>query len=154
MKQLKKITIFIIASILMIFGLSFIPAPTYAADSTSICEQDGVPKEVKDANGCNGGSSAKFTDVVVKIVSGVIAVLGTVAVVFIVIGGINYMTSQGDPSKTKKAKDTILYAVIGLIICALAFAIVNFVISNIINNSANANSNNSSEVIKGGGPTK
>ena len=63
-------------------------------------------------------------------------------------------TVEGDPSKTKKAKDTILYAVIGLIICALAFAIVNFVISNIINNSANANSNNSSEVIKGGGPTK
>ena len=45
------------------------------------------------------------------------------------------MTSAGDPGKTKKAKDTILYAVIGLIICVLAFAIVNFVIGGIINSN-------------------
>lgn len=138
MKQLKKPIIFIIATILMVFGLSFIPTSTYAAKktteddpTTSVCDQKGVPKEVKEANGCPDYSNANFSDVVVKIISGVIAVLGTVAVVFIVIGGINYMTSQGDPGKTKKAKDTILYSVIGLVICALAFAIVNFVIAKI-----------------------
>ena len=42
------------------------------------------------------------------------------------------MTSAGDPGKVKKAKDTILYGVIGLVVCVLAFAIVNFVIANII----------------------
>ena len=69
---------------------------------------------------------------VIGIINGVIGVLGLVAVVVIIIGGIQYMTSSGDAGKVKKAKDTILYGVIGLVICVLAFAIVNFVISNII----------------------
>ena len=71
-------------------------------------------------------------DSVTGILNAIVAVLGIVAVIVIIIGGINYMTSSGDAGKVKKAKDTILYGVIGLIICALAFAIVNFVISNIL----------------------
>ena len=66
------------------------------------------------------------------IISAIIGALALVAVVVIIIGGINYMTSSGDSAKVKKAKDTILYGLIGLIICVLAFAIVNFVINNII----------------------
>ncbi len=69
---------------------------------------------------------------VTGILNAVIAVLGLVAVIVIIIGGINYMTSSGDAGKVKKAKDTILYGVVGLVICVLAFAIVNFVISNIL----------------------
>ena len=69
---------------------------------------------------------------VTSILNGVIAVLGLAAVIIIIVGGIQYMTSSGDAPKVKKAKDTILYGVIGLIICVLSFAIVNFVISNII----------------------
>lgn len=71
---------------------------------------------------------------VINIINVIIGVLGLVAVIVIIIGGINYMTSSGDSAKVKKAKDTILYGVIGLVICVLAFAIVNFVISNILGN--------------------
>jgi TRAP-type C4-dicarboxylate transport system permease small subunit len=67
-----------------------------------------------------------------NILNAIIGVLGLVAVVVIIIGGVSYMTSAGDAGKVKKAKDTILYGVIGLIIVALAFAIVNFVIGNIL----------------------
>ena len=67
-----------------------------------------------------------------NIINAVIGVLGIVCVIVIIIGGINYMTSSGDSGKVKKAKDTILYGVIGLVICVLAFAIVNFVIANIL----------------------
>ena len=70
---------------------------------------------------------------VTGIINAVIAVLGIVCVIVMIIGGINYMTSSGDSGKVKKAKDTILYGVIGLVICVLAFAIVNFVIGNILN---------------------
>jgi TRAP-type C4-dicarboxylate transport system permease small subunit len=70
---------------------------------------------------------------VVNILNAVIGVLSFVCVVVIIIGGVTYMTSSGDTSKVKKAKDTILYGVIGLAVCVLAFAIVNFVISNILN---------------------
>lgn len=87
-----------------------------------------IPDPLKEANGCGGGNSDTLATSVQGILNGVIAAAGIVAIVFIIIGGINYMTSAGDPSKTKKAKDTILYATIGLVICALSFAIVNWVI--------------------------
>lgn len=69
---------------------------------------------------------------ITTILNAVIAILGIVCVVFIILGGITYMTSAGDAGKVKKGRDTILYGIIGLIICVLAFAIVNFVIKNIL----------------------
>lgn len=65
---------------------------------------------------------------VIDIINWVIGLLGIVCVIVIVIGGIQYMTSTGDPGKVKKARDTILYGIIGLIIVILAAVIVNFVI--------------------------
>ena len=60
-----------------------------------------------------------------------IGVAGIISAIFLVYGGISYMTSSGDPSKVEKAKRIILYALIGLVIVALATAITAFV-SNII----------------------
>ncbi len=68
---------------------------------------------------------------VVNIVNVVIGLIGIVAVVVIIIGGVHYMTANGDPGKIKKAKETILYGVIGLIIVILSAAIVNFVIAKV-----------------------
>ena len=79
-----------------------------------------------------GENEPDFMDSVTGIINGVIAVLGIVCVVVMIIGGVNYMTSSGDSGKVKKAKDTILYGLIGLVVCVLAFALVNFVIKNII----------------------
>lgn len=73
-----------------------------------------------------------LTDQVVNILNAIIGVLSFVCVVVIIIGGVQYMTSSGDAGKVKKAKDTILYGVIGLAVCVLAFAIVNFVITSIL----------------------
>ena len=78
------------------------------------------------------GGDTDLTGNIINIINGVIGVLSLVAVIVIIIGGVQYMTSSGDAGKVKKAKDTILYGVIGLAVCVLAFAIVNFVISNII----------------------
>lgn len=85
------------------------------------------PEEVKDV-----GTSGDLKTQVQGILNGIIAALGIVAVVVIIIGGVTYMTSSGDAGKVKKAKDTILYGVIGLIVCVLAAAIVNFVIGNLL----------------------
>ena len=76
--------------------------------------------------------AAELETTIINIVNVIIGILGIVAVIVIIIGGINYMTSSGEAVKVKKAKDTILYGVIGLVICVLAFAIVNFVIANIL----------------------
>lgn len=123
---------------------SFMAAPAYAADTsttdaagtstTDICNNSNIAKEIKVSYGCDT-STAKLEDVVQGIINGVLGVLGIVAVVFIIIGGVNYMTSAGDAGKTQKARNTILYAAIGLVVCAFAAVIVNFTI-NIINNKA------------------
>ena len=59
------------------------------------------------------------------------AVLGAVCVVMLIFAGYNYTTSAGDSGKVTKAKNTMLYAIIGLIIALLSLAIVNFVLENI-----------------------
>jgi hypothetical protein len=128
---MKKAITAIVAIILTVFGLTLIPASTYA--TTDICSQAGVSNEVRKANGC-GGASSDLSATVVNILNGIIGILGVIAVVFIVVGGVNYMTSAGDAGKVEKAKKTILYAAVGLAICALAFAIVNFFV-NILNNA-------------------
>lgn len=87
-------------------------------------------KVARDAAGCdNNTSKDQLTNIIVNILNAIIAISGLVAVVLIVVGGVGYMTSAGDPARVKKAKDTILYACIGLVVCVLAFAIVNWTIS-------------------------
>ncbi len=78
------------------------------------------------------GTENNLTSSIVTILENVIAVLGIACVVVMIIGGVNYMTSNGDSGKVEKGKKTILYGLIGLAICVLSFAIVNFVIANII----------------------
>jgi len=112
----------------------FTSLPTHAANS--ICDNGNVSDEVRAAAGCPNQSTDTLDNALSTILKGIILVLGIVAVIFIVIGGVNYMTSSGDSNKVKKAKDTILYAVIGLIICALSFAIVQFVIDGLLSNKA------------------
>ncbi len=50
------------------------------------------------------------------------------AVLFIIIGGFQYITSAGNPENVSKAKNTILYAIIGIIVTLLSYAIVKFII--------------------------
>ena len=78
--------------------------------------------------------------VVMHAINWVIGVSGVVCAIFIVVGGFGYMTSAGDPSKVQKAKKTILYAIIGLIIVALSFVITNFVITRLANGQKGGNS--------------
>lgn len=91
--------------------------------------------EVASVNTVGDGNDTLIENIT-GILNGVVAVLGIVCVVVMIIGGVLYMTSSGDTGKVKKAKDTILYGVIGLVVCVLAFAIVNFVISTIIGGAA------------------
>ena len=64
-----------------------------------------------------------------KVINAAFLVIGLVAVIMIVIGGVNYMTSQGDPIKVTKGKKTMITGIVGLLIALLAFAIVNFVLN-------------------------
>ncbi len=56
---------------------------------------------------------------------------GTVALIYIIIGGYKYIVSAGNPEAVQQAKQTILWAVVGLIIALSAFAIINFLWENL-----------------------
>lgn len=58
-----------------------------------------------------------------------IFIIGAIAVVMLIIGGIRYTLSQGDQSAITSAKNTILYAIIGIVVAVLAFGAVNFITS-------------------------
>lgn len=87
-------------------------------------------KEGSNATGQDGGKSLRENLAV--IVNILLFLIGAIAVIVIIIGGLKYVTSDGDSSKIKSAKDTILYAVVGIIIALLAYALVNFVITSFI----------------------
>ena len=80
------------------------------------------------------GPSGVFT----QITNTVLYIVGIISVIMLIYGGLRYVISGGDSKKVTDAKNTILYAIIGLIVSILAFAIVNFVINAITgdNNSA------------------
>lgn len=88
------------------------------------CASDGA-KTTTDAS----ARGAELPDRLRDIVNILLFVLGAIAVIIIVIGGLRYVLSSGDAGAIKGAKDTILYAVVGLIVALLAYAIVNFVIT-------------------------
>ena len=100
-----------------------------ASISQDFCGDLNVPEEVKRAAGCIiDNNTPDISTVVTNIIKGFIGVVGMVCLIMIVYGGAKYMTSAGSPDKIKSAKNTILYAVIGMVIAVLSFAIVNFVI--------------------------
>jgi ABC-type Fe3+ transport system permease subunit len=81
--------------------------------------------------GCSGGESdlQRIIELVVNIFS---VIIGIVAVIMIMYGGFKYITSGGDSSQTASAKNTVIYAIIGLVIVALAQFLVHFVLANVI----------------------
>lgn len=79
-----------------------------------------------DCNMTNDNSLMKTIQIILNVIVGVV---GIAAVAVIILGGVTFVTSQGDAAKVTKGKNTIIYGIVGLIISLLAFAIVNFVLS-------------------------
>ena len=96
--------------------------------NTDICA-DVTDAVMREQLGCDGAAS--LGTVASNLISTIIAIVGIIAVIGIIIGGVQYATSAGDASKTKKAKNTILYSIIGLVVALLSWAIVNFVLGNL-----------------------
>lgn len=79
--------------------------------------------------GCSNSSTTNINTILQWAVNIFSAIVGVIAVVMIIVGGLKYITSGGDSSKVGSAKNTLLYAIIGLVIVALAQVIVHFVIA-------------------------
>lgn len=82
-----------------------------------------------------GGDNSTITSILTTVVNILTLVVGIVAVIMIIIGGFRYITSGGDSSNISSAKNTIIYALVGLVIVALAQVIVHFVVNKAISAS-------------------
>ena len=117
------------AACLVVLSLGVIgvltPAYAGAAPKDDICEGVGA---AGGGTGCQG-SGPSVEDIVKTVVIILSWIVGVAAVVMIIIGGLRYVTSGGDSNSVNSAKNTVLYAVIGLAVAALAQVIVKFVLN-------------------------
>ena len=132
----NKVKTAVMAVTLAIAGAGAIGAKAFASNCT--CTDSGgtityaatcteAEKGMALAGGCVA-NAPKLEDTVKNIINGVLYVVGILAVVMVIIGGVKYTTSGGDQAAVTSAKNTILYGIIGLVISILAYAIVNFVV--------------------------
>ncbi len=82
---------------------------------------------------CVGGNSSKVDSTIKAIIDILSVIVGIVAVVVLIISGLRMIASGGDSAKVSAAKNGVLYAVIGLVIVALAQIIVKFVLNRVNN---------------------
>lgn len=131
--MIKKFKNYILSS-LVLLGLL---APTLAIGTVAAVEigdslQQGACLEVGNTT-CNSSTDPeeKINSLISDVINIFSIVVGVVSVVMIIIGGFKYITSGGDSGNVTGAKNTIMYAIIGLVIVALAQVIVNFVLAKI-----------------------
>jgi Type IV secretion system pilin len=125
----------VICTMLLILGLvAAMPASAGAVDVFQPCG---------NVNGVNGSNTVVCQDVknnsgknknpiidTLKAVLNILALLiGIAAVVTIIIGGIKFILSSGDPSGIKSARETIIYALVGVVVAVFARAVVAFVLN-------------------------
>ena len=133
MKQLKKAFSTVTFSVMFIMAAALV-IPAVSAQTVGAIS---ITDEANSARGNNqtdclvDDSGATCTDEpIFKTITNVLLfIVGAISVIMLVIGGIRYTISGGDSGQVKSAKDTILYAIIGIIVSLLAFAVVNFVLS-------------------------
>ncbi len=119
MKKFTKIILPIITTIAMSISLfaGNVMALT-VQEGAAAARADGMPADLVGMDGV-------FT----RITNTALYAIGIISVVMLIWGGLRYILSGGDSKKITDAKNTILYAIIGLIIALLAYAIVNFVLN-------------------------
>jgi cytochrome bd-type quinol oxidase subunit 2 len=123
---MKKYLKALIVSITLLISL-LLPSITYAATASStVCQGVGV---ISGTNTCDTRSKSTVNNVVKLVINIFSVIVGILALIMLILGGLKYITSGGSPDKTNSAKNTILYAVIGLFVAVLAQIIVLFVLS-------------------------
>lgn len=141
LKNIRNLIVGLMAAASLVAVPLAVPA-LVSADNISNCLSAGTdvnnPTLGQAANGsdCTASSSQttapdKINNLIKTVVNVFSIVVGIVAVVMIILGGLRYITSGGDSGNVTNAKNTIIYAIIGLVVVALAQFIVQFVLNKV-----------------------
>jgi hypothetical protein len=119
-----------IIAITILFGLLLLFAPDLVMADAKSEIQSGI----NQASGGKGSAdpAKSLNETIESIINILSSIIGVIAVIMIIIAGARYVTSGGNDTGVAAAKKTLLYALIGLVIVALAQVIVKFVINNVI----------------------
>ena len=78
---------------------------------------------------CSGGcGNTNLATTFHSIANMLIFIVGAISVIMVIVGGLRYAISNGDPKAVEAAKNTVLYAVVGVLLSSISFAIINFVV--------------------------
>lgn len=135
--MLQKIKAFVLMAMTLavgttsLLGVAAMAAVPVAADNVtgSLCNGVGTATGVSGCNNSPGSSGFSLSSIATSAVNIFSWVVGIVAVIMIIVGGFKYITSGGSSDKIGSAKNTLIYAIIGLIIVALAQFIVHYVVN-------------------------
>jgi cytochrome bd-type quinol oxidase subunit 2 len=132
-----------ILNLAMVLAVALMPAAVLAGNAAAACVS-GQPTTSKDqvltgidqtgSTDCSGSGVTDFVDTLVSTLS---LIVGIAAIIMIIASGYKYITSGGEASKVANAKNTLIYALIGVVIAVLAQLLVRFVITQ-ANTAANA----------------
>lgn len=112
------------ASLALVLGMGvFAAAPAGAVNVFKSCSGTN-----KDSTVCAASKDDDVNDLVQVIIQILLWVIAVISVIMIIVGGLRYVISGGDAAQIKAARETIVYAVVGLVIAILSFAIVKFVL--------------------------
>jgi hypothetical protein len=111
----------IVASFVVVFA-----APLASAQSFNLSISDGADS----ARGVDQAADLfGATGIFTTITNVLLFVVGAISVIMVIIGGLRYIISGGNTANVTTAKNTVLYAIIGIVVALFAYAIVNFVLS-------------------------
>ncbi len=139
-KYLRKLmSLTAIIALVLVFLTPLAPADVMAASPAvdDICK--GV--DIGAGGSCGQGTGSAGVERVIGLAINILTfIVGVVAVITIIVAGLKYITSVGDSNSVNSAKNTILYAVIGLVVVALAQVIVRFTLHNASKTQSGSNS--------------
>lgn len=120
---MKIFTKILTAGMLMVGLLGVFAPAVSAANGINICSGNENSIYCKNKN----TGETQVNGIIKTIVEVLLTAVGAISIIMIVIGGIMFALSSGDAQKAAKARNTVLYAVVGLAVSLFASAIVNFV---------------------------
>jgi len=132
--MVSKAAVILSSILIALIASAAIVVPAYAQVTGGIdagvqaTRGDGVPADLFGADGV-------FT----TIVNVLLFIVGVLSVIMLIIGGLRYVISGGNATAVTAAKNTILYAIIGLIIAFFSYAIINFVLNSLTGGTSGTN---------------
>ena len=133
-KKIKNVTL----SLILALGLASVSVPAAVQAQSTIADNictgvlNASGEEATDSSSCEEDGENSFSTIITRVINIFSILIGSISVIMIIIGGFRYIISGGDQNNVTAAKNTIMYALIGLVVVLFSQVIVRFVLTNAV----------------------